>query len=114
MKAEAEGLEVAGAVQGVIRDRRHLADDGVVVATLAIDGASGEIVHGPDIDSHGFMDDPGELFDHAIERIRSEVGRLDLPIDFEQARRRVKGAINSVTREETGRRAVVIPVVLEV
>lgn len=109
-----EGLEVAGAVQGVIRDRRHLADDGVVVATLAIDGATGEIVHGPDLESHGFMDEPAEVFGKAIERIRAEVDRLQAPIDFEQARRRVKGAVNSTTREETGRRAVVIPVVLEV
>jgi len=109
-----EGLEVAGAVQGVIRDRRHLADDGVVVATLAIDSATGEIVQGPDLDSHGFMDDPDEVFAKAAERIRAEVGRLELPIDFEQARRKVKGAVNSTTREEAGRRAVVIPVVLEV
>ena len=109
-----EGLEVAGSVQGIIRDRRHLADDGVVVATLAIDSATGEIVQGPDLDSHGFMDDPDEVFDKAIERIRSEVARLDVPIDFEQARRHIKGAVNSTTREETGRRAVVIPVVLEV
>jgi ribonuclease J len=109
-----EGLEVAGSVQGIIRDRRHLADDGVVVATLAIDSATGEIVQGPDLDSHGFMDDPDEVFAKAIERIRAEVARLDLPIDFEQARRHIKGAVNSTTREETGRRAVVIPVVLEV
>lgn len=109
-----DGLEVAGAVQGVIRDRRHLADDGVVVVTLAVDGATGEIVQGPDLESHGFMDDPGAVFDLAVERIISEVGRLDLPIDYQQARRRVKGAVNTVTRAETGRRAVVIPVVLEV
>lgn len=109
-----EGLEVAGAVQGVIRDRQHLADDGVVVVTLAVDGATGEIVQGPDLESHGFMDDPDEVFAAAIKRIRAEVGRLDLPIDFDQARRKVKGAVNSATREETGRRAVVIPVVLEV
>lgn len=109
-----EGLEVAGAVQGIIRDRRHLSEDGVVVATLAIDGTTGEIVQGPDLDSHGFMDDPDEVFGFAIERIRAEVARLELPIDFEQARRRIKGAVNSTTREETGRRAVVIPVVLEV
>jgi ribonuclease J len=109
-----DGLDLAGTVQGVIRDRRHLADDGVIVVTLAVDGATGEIVQGPDLDSHGFMDDPGDLFALAAERIDAEVGRLDLPIDYEQARRRVKGAVNSVTRETTGRRAVVIPVVLEV
>jgi len=109
-----DGLDLAGTVQGVIRDRQHLADDGVVVVTLAVDGATGEIVQGPDLDSHGFMDDPNEVFGLAAERIKSEVGRLDLPIDYEQARRRIKGAVNSVTREESGRRAVVIPVVLEV
>jgi len=108
------GLDVAGTVQGVIRDRRHLADEGVVVVTLAVDGGTGEIVQGPDLDSHGFMDDPAGVFDLAAERVRSEVGRLDLPIDYEQARRRIKGAVNSVTRAETGRRTVVIPVVLEV
>jgi ribonuclease J len=109
-----DGLDTAGTVQGVIRDRRHLADDGVVVVTLAVDGATGEIVQGPDLDSHGFMDDPAPVFELAAERIKTEVGRLDLPIDYEQARRKVKGAVNSVTRAETGRRAVVIPVVLEV
>jgi len=109
-----DGLDLAGTVQGVIRDRQHLADDGVVVVTLAVDGATGEIVQGPDLDSHGFMDDPSEVFALAAKRIKSEVGRLDLPIDYEQARRRIKGAVNSVTREESGRRAVVIPVVLEV
>jgi ribonuclease J len=109
-----DGLDLAGTVQGVIRDRQHLADDGVVVVTLAVDGATGEIVQGPDLDSHGFMDDPSEVFGLAAKRIKSEVGRLDIPIDYEQARRRVKGAVNSVTREESGRRAVVIPVVLEV
>ena len=109
-----DGLDTAGTVQGVIRDRRHLADDGVVVVTLAVDGGSGEIVQGPDLDSHGFMDDPASVFALAVERIKTEVGRLDLPIDYEQARRKVKGAVNSVTRAETGRRAVVIPVVLEV
>jgi ribonuclease J len=109
-----DGLDLAGTVQGVIRDRQHLADDGVVVVTLAVDGATGEIVQGPDLDSHGFMDDPSEVFGLAAKRIESEVGRLDLPIDYEQARRKIKGAVNSVTREESGRRAVVIPVVLEV
>jgi ribonuclease J len=109
-----EGLDVAGSAPGVIRDRRHLSEDGVVVATLVVDGKTGEIVQGPDLDSHGFMDDPEEIFALAIDRIRAELAGLERPIDYEQARRRVKGAVNSITRQETGRRAVVIPVVLEI
>ena len=110
-----DGLEVAGAVQGVIRDRRHLAADGVVVVTLAVDGRTGEIVQGPDLESHGFSEDPTEVFTRAATQVREEVEAIDeSPIDFDTVRRRVRTAVNRVVRPETGRRPVVIPVVLEV
>ncbi|OFW63333.1 MAG: hypothetical protein A2135_07830 [Actinobacteria bacterium RBG_16_67_15] len=109
-----DGLEVAGSVQGVIRDRRHLSEDGVVVATLAVDMSTGEIVQGPDLDSHGFMDDPTQVFAKAAEAIRRELEGLSPPLEAEAVRRHVKTAVNRVTRSETGRKAVVIVVVLEV
>jgi ribonuclease J len=109
-----DGLEVAGSVQGIIRDRQHLAEDGVVVVTLTVDGHTGEVVQGPDLESHGFMDDPAEVFAAARKVISAELGVVGLPIDAEAIRRRVKGIVNRVTRAETGRRAVVLVVVLEV
>jgi ribonuclease J len=109
-----DGLEVAGSVQGVIRDRRHLAEDGVVVVTLAVDTRTGELVQGPDLESHGFMDDPAAVFEMAAQSIRQELDGMEAPLEVEQVRRHVKGAVNRVTRAETGRKAVVIVVVLEV
>ncbi|HEX9977323.1 MAG TPA: MBL fold metallo-hydrolase RNA specificity domain-containing protein, partial [Acidimicrobiia bacterium] len=109
-----DGLEVAGSVQGVIRDRRHLAEDGVVVVTLAVDMRTGEIVQGPDLDSHGFMDDPSAVFAKAVSAIREEIEGIDRPFEVERVRRHVRSAVNRVTRLETGRKAVVIVVVLEV
>jgi len=109
-----DGLEVAGSVQGVIRDRQHLAEDGVVVVTLAVDGHTGEIVQGPDLESHGFMDDPRDVFASAERAIREEISAVDLPIDAANVRRRVKGIVNRITRSETGRKAVVLVIVLEV
>jgi ribonuclease J len=109
-----DGLEVAGSVQGIIRDRQHLAEDGVVVVTLVVDGHTGEIVQGPDLESHGFMDDPREAFAKARTAITAEVREVELPIDAAAVRRKVKGIVNRVTRAETGRRAVVLVVVLEV
>lgn len=110
-----DGLEVAGAVHGVIRDRRHLSSDGVIVVTLAIDGRSGEIIQGPDLDSHGFSEDPAEIFERAAAQVVAEVtGIEESPIDFDTVRRRVRTGVNRVVRPETGRKPVVIPVVLEV
>jgi ribonuclease J len=109
-----DGLEVAGSVKGVIRDRKHLSEDGVVVATLAVDTRTGEVVQGPDLDSHGFMDDPTMVFDRATQAIRDELASLTVPLEVEQIRRHVRTAVNRVTRQETGRKAVVIVVVLEV
>ena len=109
-----DGMEV-GDDRGTIRDRRHLADDGVIVVTLVLDGQTGEIVQGPDIDGHGFMADPEEVFRSASDAVRSEVGKIDeFPVDFDTLRRHVRTAVNRVTRRATGRKAVVIPVILEV
>jgi len=109
-----DGLEVAGSVKGVIRDRRHLAEDGVVVVTIAVDWERGEIVQGPDLDGHGYMDDPQSVFDKAAQSVRDELASVKWPIEPEALRRRVKGAVNRVSRAETGKRTVVIPVILEV
>jgi ribonuclease J len=109
-----DGLEVAGSAQGIIRDRQHLSEDGVVVVTLAVDGHTGEIVQGPDLESHGFMDAPRDVFALARTAISDELSDIELPIDGAAIRRRVKSIVNRITRAETGRRAVVLVVVLEV
>jgi len=109
-----DGLEVGTTPRGIIRDRRHLADDGVIVVTVAVDGRTGEIVQGPDLDSHGFMDDPAEIFAEAAGEVRTEIARLDWPTDVETIRRHIKGAVNKITRARTRRRAVVVPVVIEI
>ncbi len=109
-----DGLEVAGSVHGVIRDRQHLADDGVVVVTVAVDGRTGEIVQGPDLESHGFMDDPDEVFAAAAAVIEEEIAGVSLPVDHEQLESRVRQAAKRAIRTETGRRTVVIAAVLEV
>jgi ribonuclease J len=109
-----DGLEVAGSVQGTIRDRHHLSEDGVVVVTIVVDPRSGEIVQGPDLDSHGFMDDPEQVFAKAADAIRGEVKSIERPIDLDHLRRRMTSAVNKVTRAETGRKAVVIAIVLDI
>lgn len=100
-----------GDVRRAIRDRRHLADDGVIVVTIGIDIHTGEIVYGPDLDSHGFMDEPEEI----LKQVRAAIEEIldSGETDADTARRKIVQAVRTVTRRETQRRPVVIPVVLE-
>jgi ribonuclease J len=97
-----------------LRDRSHLADDGVVVVTVGIDHDNGEILYGPDLDSHGVMDDPTAVLEKAANAVRQaiekhESGRTDMG-DLQKT---VRQAAGKVIRAETSRRPVIVPVVME-
>jgi len=103
-----------GDVEDVLRDRRHLADDGVVVVTVGMDMHSGRIVIGPDVDSHGVTGDSEEIHKLVADRIRQSLGDLDMPTDLDTVRRAVRSATGRTIKQELRRRPVVYPVVIEV
>ncbi|MCB2223994.1 MAG: ribonuclease J [Actinobacteria bacterium] len=110
-----DGLGVGETVQGVIRDRKHLAEDGVVIVTVGVDMQTGEVVQGPDLESHGFMDDPSEVFAAAAGLVREELATIDRwPADHEHLRGKVRAATRRAVRSATARRTVVVPIVIEV
>lgn len=109
-----DGSAIGDVKVGVLRDRSHLADEGVVVITVGIDHDTASIVYGPDFDSHGVMDDPTTVLAKAAEAVRSaiednEAGRPDL-VELEKI---VRHAAGQVIRAETSRRPVILPVVIE-
>ena len=108
-----DGSSVGDVRGSVLRDRGHLADEGVVVVTVGIDRGTGEIVHGPDLDSHGLMDDPGSVLEKAAQAVVSalegQIGRADLG----ELQKTVRQAVGRVVRGETQRKPVIFPVVIE-
>jgi len=109
-----DGLEVEG-VGGVVRDRRRLGEDGVIVVVVGVDAATGQVVQGPDVQSHGFVGEPAAVLARAAEAVSTELRSLEgRPPDLETMRQHVRAAVNRVTREDKARKAVVIPIVLEV
>ena len=108
-----DGGEV-GDVEAVLRDRRHLADDGILIVTIGVDLHSGEIVIGPDVDSHGVSDDTKDIHDAVMESVVSGVEMLERPIDSDALRRRVRNRASKAVKTQVDRRPVVFPVVLEV
>jgi ribonuclease J len=109
---DGEGI---GDVEGVLRDRRHLADDGVMIVTLGIDAKSGEIVFGPDVDSHGVTDDSNELHKTVSGRVRDAITNLEeRPIELDSVRAKVRSTARRTVQKTLSRRPVVFPVVIEV
>ncbi len=103
-----------GDVEDVLRDRRHLADDGVMIVTVGVDMHSGKILIGPDVDSHGVTGDSDEIHKLVADRITQAIGELELPTDLDTVRRKVRSATGRKIKQELRRRPVVYPVVIEV
>jgi ribonuclease J len=109
-----DGSTVGDVQSAVLRDRSHLADDGVVIVTVGIDRGNGEVLYGPDFDSHGVMDDPTAVFEKAAEAVRSAIEEHDTGrTDHAEMQKTVREAAGRIIRAETSRRPVIVPVVME-
>ncbi len=101
---------------GVLRDRRVLAEEGVVVVVVTVDSRSGEIVTGPEIITRGWIHAPEaeDLLDDARAAVIDSLGRAaaDGAIDHESQRRHVRSAIGRLVNERTRRRPMIVPVVM--
>jgi ribonuclease J len=103
---------------GVLRDRRALAEEGVVVVIVTIDAHSGEIVTGPEIVTRGWVYAPEaeDLLEEAKQAVRASLQDAagEGATDFETMRRHARRALGRFINERTRRRPAVIPVVMEV
>lgn len=102
----------------VLRDRRRLAVDGVVAAVLAIDARSGRFASAPEIVTRGFVVDAATevLLDEAADRLRALVAGAGAAerADREVIGERVRVGLQTFFRKRSGRRPLVLPVVLEI
>jgi ribonuclease J len=110
-----DGLAV-GIDRIVLRDRAHLAGDGVIVAIVAIDRQTGKPIGRPDVVSRGFIE--SEMSDGLMERAKDVVVQA-LSGDAHVANKadfnaRVHDALSRFLFEETRRRPMVLPVSVEV
>ena len=102
---------------GVLRDRRVLADEGVIVVVVAVDVTSGEVLTGPEIITRGWVHAPEAeaLLDEARQRVVAALEKAadDGNTDFETLKRLVRQALGRFVAERTRRRPMIVPVVME-
>jgi len=114
-----DGIAAIDGVDGVVlRDRRALASDGVVMVALTVDHATGQAVSGPDLVGRGFLSDPDDpvmaaackhltemLLQPVADAHAAEVGYL---------KTKIRDTLSRFFFERTKRRPMILPIVMEV
>ncbi len=101
----------------VVRDRRNLSYDGIVMPIVAINPTSGAVESEPELVTHGFVDgEDGDLLANlrgVIETTISESGHEER-IDEAVIKDRIRLSLKRHIQRATGRRPVIIPVIMEI
>ena len=112
-----DGTRTGEVADEVLRDRRHLAEDGLVVPVVAINRQTGALEGVPDIITRGFvMDDSPELLADGA-RVLSEVveqASLEERTDQGLIKEKVRVELRRFLRKRSGRRPFVLPVIMEI
>ena len=113
-----DGLGVGDVGNVVLRDRQHLAEDGIMIVVMSLDKASGELVAGPDIVSRGFVyvKESDELIEEARRTVDDALQAcLDKGItDWGKLKTTTKDVLGDYVWKKTKRRPMILPIIMEV
>ena len=113
-----DGLGVGDVGNVVLRDRQHLAEDGIMVVVLALDSYNGVLVSGPDIVSRGFVyvRESESLMEEATEIVNDTVNHcLDRGItDWGKLKSSIRDSLGDYVWKKTKRRPMILPIIMEV
>ena len=113
-----DGLGVGDVGNVVLRDRQHLAEDGIMIVVVALDGITGQIASGPDLVSRGFvyvkesdalMDEARDLMDRVMESCVSRGCT-----DWGRIKTVIKDNLGDFIWKKTKRRPMILPIIMEV
>ena len=113
-----EGLGVGDVGNMVLRDRQHLAEDGILIVVVALDCDNNIVISGPDIVSRGFVyvRESDELLEEAREIVADVLdGCMDRNVtDWGRMKNQIKDALNDYIWKKTKRRPMILPIIMEV
>ena len=113
-----DGLGVGDVGSIVLRDRKHLAEDGLIVAVATVDSATGELISGPDIVTRGFVyvreaeDLIGEIKE--VARRALEDCCRNPRCDWNTMKTRVRDDLSRMLFQKTKRRPMILPIIMDV
>jgi ribonuclease J len=102
---------------GVLRDRKVLAEEGVVVVVVTVDVRTGAVITGPEIITRGWVHAPEaeDLLEEGREVVAQAIKATfaDAATDIEAVQRAVRKAAGRFVSDRTKRRPMIVPVVME-
>lgn len=112
-----DGLGIGDVGNVVLKDRRQMSKDGVVIAIVSIEASTGQIMGTPEILSRGFvyMKESEELIKNAQKEVEKSVSRQNGRImDWQFIRKRIENNLAKFLYEQTARRPMILSVIVEV
>ena len=117
-KVLVDGLGVGDVGSIVLRDRKHLAQDGLIIIVIGIEKASNSLVSGPDIISRGFVyvreseeliDNARALLSHTLDSLSSQELR-----EWNYIKTRMRDDLSDYIYEKTKRSPMILPIIMEI
>ena len=113
-----DGLGVGDVGHIVLRDRKHLAEDGIFTIVVTIEKESFSVIAGPDIITRGFVyvKESEDLINEARELVKRELDKcLDNQItEWVVIKSSIKNAVGKFLYEKTKRRPIILPIIMEI
>ena len=113
-----DGLGVGDVGNIVLRDRRHLSQDGLMIVVVAINKLTGEVLSGPDIISRGFVyvRESEELMEEARNVVNDALDRCDKRTVTEWAyiKTLIKDTLRDYLWQKTKRSPMILPIVMDI
>ncbi|MEG2207997.1 MAG: ribonuclease J, partial [Clostridia bacterium] len=113
-----DGLGIGDVGNVVLRDRKHLSQDGLIIVVMAIDRDNGTLVSGPDIISRGFVyvrenEDIIESSRELARNILMSYGRID-GSEWQALKNRIKDELHRYIFDKIKRNPMILPIIMEI
>ncbi len=113
-----DGSGIGDVGEAVLRDRKALSNDGIIMVVVAIDSEEARVIAGPDLISRGvfYLPEAGGVLDELRAELRATIEGLSVDAlrDVDAVREHIRTVLANGVHARTKRRPIVIPVVMEV
>lgn len=113
-----DGIGVGDVGNIVLRDRKHLSEDGLIIVVVSVDGETGEVIAGPDIISRGFVyvRESENLIEEARRVVQKSLDKCEERNirDWSYMKGTIKDTLKDFVWQKTKRSPMILPIIMDV